>query len=212
MQRLVVWGTGGHALVVSDIVRAEGRYELAGFIDDAPRQRLGSMFAGAPVLGGRDRLPLLRAEGIAHAIVAVGDCARRLQLAEIVLAQGLTLATAIHPRATLAADVAVGPGTVVAAGAVVNPGASIGCNVIINTLASVDHECRIEDGVHVGPGARLGGNVSVGRGTWIGIGATVIDSIVIGAGSIVGAGAVVVRDIPAGVVVYGVPATVRRPV
>lgn len=209
---MVVWGTGGHALVVSDIVRAEGRYEVAGFIDDAPQRSPGSVFAGAPVLGGRDQLPLLRAEGLTHAIVAVGDCATRLRLAEIVVAQGLTLATAIHPKATLAADVVVGPGTVVMAGAVVNPGASIGSNVIINTLASVDHECRIEDGVHIGPGARLGGNVRVGRGSWIGIGATVIESIVIGAGSIVGAGAVVVRDIPAGVVAYGVPATVRRPV
>jgi acetyltransferase-like isoleucine patch superfamily enzyme len=50
----------------------------------------------------------------------------------------------------------------------------------------------------------------VGRGAWIGIGATIIDRVRIGEYSVVGAGAVVVSDIPAGVVAYGVPATVIR--
>ena len=33
-QKVIVWGAGGHAVVVADIIRSEGRYAIAGFLDD----------------------------------------------------------------------------------------------------------------------------------------------------------------------------------
>jgi acetyltransferase-like isoleucine patch superfamily enzyme len=42
------------------------------------------------------------------------------------------------------------------------------------------------------------------------MGAILLEGVKIGAGSIVGAGAVVTKDVPAGVVVAGVPAKVMR--
>jgi acetyltransferase-like isoleucine patch superfamily enzyme len=46
----------------------------------------------------------------------------------------------------------------------------------------------------------------------VGIGAVIADRVQIGEGSVVGAGSVVLRDVPAGVVAYGVPARVVREV
>lgn len=207
---LVVWGAGGHALVVADILRQHGEYRIAGFIDDVTPGRRGSAFAGSVVLGGREQLDTLHAQGIHTLFLAFGDCAERLKLAERVRAQGFALATAVHPAAVIAPDVTVGSGTAIMAGAVVNPAARIGENAILNTRASVDHECVIDDGAHLSPGVCLGGKVHVGRGTWIGIGAVVKDKVRIGSGSIIGAGAVVLDDIPDGVVAYGVPAKLIR--
>jgi len=208
--RIVIYGASGHARVVADVLMSDGIYEIAGFIDDVHPERHGTTFCGATVLGGREQIPLVYADGIRNSIVAVGDCTARLRLSARMRGDGFNLITAIHPKAVIARDVSIGNGTVVAGGAVINPGVQIDESVIINTSASIDHECRIEAGAHISPGARLAGRVSVGRGTWIGIGATIIDRVRIGAGVIIGAGAVVVNDIPDGVLAYGVPARVVR--
>jgi acetyltransferase EpsM len=211
--KVIIWGAGGHALVVSDLLRCTGRYEIAGFLDDTNPQRQGQPFCGSVILGGREQLPKLRERGVAHVVLAFGDNAARLRLADALRQAGLDLAPAVvHPRATVAHDVTIGPGSVVFAGAVVNAAARIGQNVIINTSGSVDHECVIADGAHLSPGVRLGGKVKVGRGAWMAIGAIAAPGTSIGEGSIIGAGAVVLEDIPPGVVAFGVPASVRRKV
>lgn len=206
VDKLVIWGASGHAMVVADIVRLVGDYELVGFMDDIHPARRGHTFCGLPIFGGQEQLDSLKRMGVEQILLGFGDCEARLRLAELVLARGFHLAKAVHPSAVVAGDVTVGAGTVIAAGAVVNPGGSIGANVIVNTSASVDHECLVEDGAHICPGAHLAGRVHVGRAVWVGIGATVIDRVQIGDGAFIGAGAVVVKDIPAGVTAYGVPA------
>lgn len=95
------------------------------------------------------------------------------------------------------------------AGAVVNVDCRIGMGVIINTAASIDHDCVLEDAVHISPGARLAGGVCVGERSWVGIGASVKQLVEIGSGVTVGAGAVVVSNMPDDCVAVGVPARVR---
>lgn len=207
---VVIWGASGHALVVADIIRLCDRYRIVGFLDDTRTDARQAEFCGAPLLGGREALPMLRARGVSHAILAFGNCAARVKLGALLREEGFELATAVHPAATVAGDVTLGGGTVVAAGAVINPAARIGENVIVNTLAGVDHESVLADGVHICPGTRLAGRVKVGEAAWVGIGSSVIEGVSIGAGSMIGAGSVVVGDIPERVLAYGVPARVMK--
>jgi len=206
MTQVVIIGAGGHARVVAEIARLTGRFSVAGFIDDLDPGRHGADFAGSVILGGREQLHLLARSGVRHAVVAIGNCEARLHLAALVTEAGLELAVMTHPHSILSADATVGAGTVLVAGAIVNPGARIGANVIVNTAATVDHDCIIEDGVHLACGAHLAGHVQIGRGSWVGIGAVVKEHVRIGARVVVGAGAVVLKDLPDGVVAYGAPA------
>ena len=80
----------------------------------------------------------------------------------------------------------------------------VGC--IINTCASVDHDCVLEDFVHVAVGAHVAGTVSIGAGTWIGAGATVSNNLQICGGCMIGAGAVVIKSITESGTYVGVPA------
>jgi UDP-N-acetylbacillosamine N-acetyltransferase len=207
---LVIWGASGHAKVVADIIHLTKNYRIVGFLDSLSPQRQGEFFCQASILGGQEQLESLKSAGTQHIILGFGKGQARLDLTELVLEHGFSLATAIHPAAVIAPDVTIAPGTVVAAAAVINPAVQIGSNVIVNTSASVDHDCVIEDGSHICPGVHLAGNVTIGRATWVGIGATVIGGIRVGAGTVIGAGAVVIDDIPDGVVAYGVPAKVVK--
>lgn len=210
MDQVIIWGASGHAMVVADVVRLQGLYTVAGFLDNLNPERTGQAFCGSSILGGEEQLERLLSRGINHILLGFGNCQMRLELSRHLLSKGFSLPVAVHPMAVVAGDVVLGPGTVIAAGAVINPAARIGCSVIVNTSASVDHECVIGDAAHIGPGARLAGQVVVGEAAQIGIGAVVIQRTTIGSRSIVGAGAVVVQDIPDEVIAYGVPAKVRR--
>jgi sugar O-acyltransferase (sialic acid O-acetyltransferase NeuD family) len=201
-REVLIYGAGGHAKVVIDIVEHQGLYEIIGLIDDAP-QCHGQEFFGYRVLGGQEILSQHRHCSI---LIAIGDNATREKLQEVVKALGYELATAVHPSACLGREVSIGPGTVIMAQAAINAGTVIGEGVIVNTGATIDHDCWISDFAHISPGVHLGGNVAVGRLTQIGIGACAIPGVRIGERSIVGAGAAVVTDIPDGVVAVGVPA------
>ncbi|MFK1918720.1 DapH/DapD/GlmU-related protein, partial [Bacteroides fragilis] len=88
-------------------------------------------------------------------------------------------------------------------GSIIQVCAQVGRHCIINTGASVDHECVIEDYVHISPHSTLCGNVSVGEGSWIGAGTTIIPGVKIGKWSVIGAGSVVTKDIPDHVLAVG---------
>jgi sugar O-acyltransferase (sialic acid O-acetyltransferase NeuD family) len=200
-----VWviGSGGHAKVVVDALRAVGGFEVVGVLDDDPG-RLGADVLGAPVLGPASPSALDR-HGVRLAAVAVGSNRARAEVAAR-LGGRTAWAAAAHPRAHLAPGVTIGPGSFAFAGAVVQPGTTVGAHVVLNTSCSVDHDCRVGDFAHVAPGARLAGGVTVGEGALIGMGACVLPGRTVGAWATVGAGAVVVRDVPAGAVAAGVPA------
>lgn len=206
-----VYGSGGHAKVVAEVIAAEGLYEVHFLIDDCAA-KAGSVVGGHTVVGGREALRGLRErDGIRHGIVAIGNERARHSIALELEDEGFELLTAIHPSAQISPSSAVGRGTVVMAGAVINADSRVGLAAVINTRCSVDHDCDIGDGVQIAPGATVCGAVRVGARTFIGAGATLIPSVVVGSDAIVGAGAVVIHDVPDGVTVVGVPARVIRP-
>jgi acetyltransferase EpsM len=92
----------------------------------------------------------------------------------------------------------------------VNVHTTIGRHVILNTNCCVDHDCVLEDFVHISPHASLAGNVQVGEGTQIGIGASIKQNIRIGKWVMIGAGAVIIRDVPDYSVVVGNPGRIIK--
>lgn len=195
-----LYGAGGHAKVVLDILEDQGRV-VRGVFDDRPD---AAKLTGLPIQPG---VRAVGREGFrrldAPLILCVGDNARRAELAGLLEAD---YAQAVHASAVISRHAVVGPGTVILHGAVVQTASQIGAHVVINALACLAHDTRIGDFVHVCPHATLCGHVEVGAGTLIGAGAVVIPCVRIGRGCTVGAGAVVVRDVPDFATAVGNPA------
>jgi UDP-N-acetylbacillosamine N-acetyltransferase len=212
-KRIYVIGAGGHAKVVADIVNLCRAGFIHGFIDDVSPHRRGEPFYGGKVIGTLDDLFTCTSSvnrGELAAIVAVGDCRARMEIASKLEEAGFELLTLVHPSAVIASTARMAKGTVVCANACINVDSIVGQNVIVNTASIIEHDCLISDGVHLAPRSTLGGWCKVGTASLLGIGSVCRDRVSIGEDVTIGAGAVVVKDVPTRAISYGNPARVQR--
>ncbi|MBI4965605.1 MAG: acetyltransferase [Desulfomonile tiedjei] len=210
MDQIFVFGAGGHAKVVLDVMERQGLYKPAFIVDDDAGLK-GRTFFGYRVLGGREDLrAAAKSELVAKCFVAIGDNFQRLSVAQWLEDHGYELISAVHPSVQLARGVSIGANSVVMAGCVINSDARIANSVIVNTGATVDHDCSIRDGVHIAPGCHLCGNVAIGPATFLGAGTVVSPGVTIGGNTIVGTGSVVIEDLPGHVVAVGHPARIVK--
>lgn len=211
-RRLLVWGAADQCRVNYPILKALG-CSVEVLVDDTPDKK--TPFREIPLLTGHNDLDAYIARSRNSSlgfVLAIGNPYGhvRVRLQRELIAKGFTPVSFADSTALICQSVIYGYGLQVMPMAIIHTDARIGEQCIVNTRALVEHDCILEDGVEIGPGAVLCGRVAVGRNTWIGANATVGPRIRIGANTIIGAGAVVMSDIPNNVVAFGVPAKVIR--
>jgi len=194
---LVIYGGGGHAKSLIDLIRAEGRYTIAAILDDGIPA--GTRILDLTVSGGGELLPVLRRKGIYQAVNAVGGIGSitpRLAVYSRLAEAGFTCVTVIHPRAFTEPTAVISDGCQVFFNAYIGSDVRVGFGAIINTGAIISHDCVLGDYANISPGAILAGAVQVGERALIGMGATVNLGVRIGDGARVGNSAVVKKDVP----------------
>jgi UDP-perosamine 4-acetyltransferase len=199
---VVLFGGGGLARTIIDLVAASGDFEIAGIVDDALEP--GTLVGGVPVLGPGGALPQLAEAGLtyaANAVGAIGRMATRRDVSARIGDAGLRGPVLVEPTASVAASATLADGALVFAQAVVSAAASVGPHAIINSAAIVSHDCVVGADAHIAPGAILAGEVVVGDGALVGMAVTAPVGVSIGAGAVVGNGATLLADVPAGAVV-----------
>ncbi len=208
MTDIIFWGGTGQARVMREAISGSDFNLIACFDNN----EIKSPFPDVPIYIGMVGFDLwksgISSDSTIMAATAIGGSRGedRLAIQEWLAKNGLSAATIIHRTAFVAFDAAIGEGSQILAMSVVCSNAAIGKACIINTAASVDHCCRIGNGVHIAPGARLAGEVVVEDFAFIGTGAIILPGIKIGSKAIIGAGAVVTKNVPPHATVAGNPA------
>lgn len=204
---LIIIGAGGHGKVAADCAELMECFASIRFADEVYPSRQKN--AHWDICMHPDDVDVGAAKKTLF-FVAIGHNASRQKVMQELQQKGLNFATLIHPSAVISQYSQIGEGSLVCANAVVNCASSVGLGCIVNTASSIDHDCQIADYVHVAPGVRLAGAVTIGTGSFVGIGSVVLPGRSIGKNAILGAGSTLLDNISDFSVAVGSPARVIK--
>jgi UDP-N-acetylbacillosamine N-acetyltransferase len=192
---LVIYGCGGHARSVVDVVLANASYDSVCFVDDNAKED-ETIFD----------IKVLRSwtgETTDH-FIAIGD--NKLRKIKHLELDENNLVSIISKTAHIGHRADIGKGVFIGNFCHIGPEAVIGKNSIINNGAVVEHEVRIGEHSHIGPNTTISGRCTIGELVFVGVGGTIKDYINICSNVTIGAGATVVNNITEPGVYVGTPA------
>lgn len=203
MNKLIIFGAGGHALAVYSIAKAFFKkiYFVAPEVD-SDLIPLSLHYKSLDNIDYHDCL----------FFVAIGDNHRRMDVfLNLKYHYKKNKFINIIDKNSKISDIGVefGENILVMANTHIGPGVKLRDGAIVNNGASVDHECYIGAFSSIAPGVILGGNVSLGSRVALCIGTTIIHNIRIGDDVVVGASSLVLRDLPSNSLAYGIPARIK---
>jgi len=155
---IVIIGAGGHGKVVLDCIIAQGKYEVAGFIDDSIdiNQNITENYK---IITTHEKIDTLK-NTVDYFIVAIGNNKIREQLYTKIKTI-LKPAIVIHPSAIIGMGVKINTGCMILSNVIINTYTNIGENTIVNSGVIIDHECTIGKHVHLSIGSIIGSNSSI---------------------------------------------------
>lgn len=155
---IVIIGAGGHGKVVLDCILAQGKYEVAGFVDDGIDIDQ-TVTANYKIITTPEKIEVLK-NSVDYFIVAIGNNKIREQL-YTTIKKTLKPAIVIHPAATIGMGVKIHSGCMVLSNVVINTYTGIGENTIVNSGVIIDHDCTIGNHAHLSIGSVVGSNSSI---------------------------------------------------
>ena len=203
---LLILGARSFAREVADLVSDVPHLQLAGFVENTDRALCSEPIEGLPVHWVDD----ISEMAATHWCVCAFGSTKRITFIRQAEAMGFRFASVIHPTARISRRSIIGDGSIISSGVQIATNTRIGRHALINRGALLGHDIVTGECISVGPGANIGGACRILSGCYIGMGAIVIERLSIGEGSVVAAGAVVHRDVPAQVLVAGVPAVALK--
>lgn len=166
-EKLLIIGAGGHAKSCVDVIEAENKFEIMGFVDKEAGQ---TSVLSYPVVGCDDDLKSLFQQ-CKFAFLGVGQIKSvnlRIKLYERLKSIGFALPTIISPLAYVSKSAFIDTeATIIMHHALINANARVGKACIINTKALIEHDAIVEDFCHISTAACINGECVVGEKSFV---------------------------------------------
>lgn len=208
-EEIVVVGASGFGRETLDtleaIIAAGGDLKIVGVIDDSPSELNLRRLAARSMryLGTIDSW--IDRHTNEKFVLGIGAPHIRRRLVAKLRAADLQAFTAVHPSAIIGRGTTIAEGSIISAATVISTNVKIGQHCHVNPSATIGHDTVIYPFSSINPAAVLSGEVTLQNEVLVGASATVLQGLTVGEGSVIGAGAVVTKDVPANVIVRGVP-------
>ena len=192
-KKLILIGSGGHAISCIDVVELENKFNIFGLISEDNSKVIN----GYKIIGSDKDLKLIRKK-IDYALIGIGQITNSLirkNLFNLLKKYNYKLPTIVSPKSYVSKKSTILEGSIVMHNALVNSHAKIGKNCIINSNAIIEHNAVIGDNCHISTGAVINGNCKISKNTFIGSNSTLHHDIQIKANSIIPAGSVIKKNI-----------------
>jgi len=209
MIKVYLLGAGKHATEITEYLNDTEGLSLEGYIINIDASGSTHPSISKPIIYLSDFLDKVPPSANVRIIGAIGDYQRKT-ITEKLEQIGYEFINILHPHTYISQSLTLGHGNCIAPGSVINAHVKLGNHCIINTNCSISHDCIIENYVTISPGVTVAGNVTISEGAFIGAGVTIIPGVVIGSESYVAAGSCITKDVPAHVMVAGVPAQIKK--
>ncbi len=147
MKRILLYGYGGHAKVLAELLINHGCHWVGVFDDkeqDTQNPQIEYLGQYSESIWPEVRI-----------IIAIGNSPIRQKISRLIRH---SYETFIHPSAFISKTSQIGEGSVVLQNAVIQHNVTIGKHCLLNVQSSVDHDTVVNDFVHIAPHAYLGSN------------------------------------------------------
>ena len=191
-KKILLIGAGGHARSCIDVIEKEKKYNIYGLI--GLKKEVGKKINGYEVLATENDIQKYIKRGIKYALITLGgfrNAKSRFKLFNDLKKKKFIFPSIISPMAHISNSSRILEGTIVMHGAIVNSNSIIGSNCIINSKSLVEHDCILEDNVHISTGAIINGSVKIGSNSFIGSGSIIRNNLTLKRNSFVKMGSVI---------------------
>ncbi len=204
--KLLILGAGSYAEEIAEMASSNLDWQVEGFVEGIDHDRCNLTLQGKRIFWIDEIRPFSTS---CKVICAVGST-ERCHFINQAKVLGFHFANLISPAAHIPPSVSIGEGVIVGPGVMIGSYSILGNHTILTRGCLIGHHVKIGDFCTLATGVNIGGKTTIAERCFIGLGANIFDNISIGAGSMVGAGSLVTHQVPAGVVVIGVPAQVVK--
>ena len=209
MNKIVIFGSGGHAKVIfSEIIKLK-KFKFLGFVDDFKKKgeliisfrkknyyNLGSI---KEVINDKNKFKGIIGTGLNFIRKKIFEDIKKANV-------NFEFQKIISKDAIVFPDVFIDEGTFIISGTTINIGTRIGKHCIINSSCSIDHDNIFNDFSSSGPGVVTAGNVEVGYQSHLGMGSLIKNNLKILDNTIIGSGSFVNKDCKKNSIYWGSPA------